>query len=62
MIYKKSTNVFWTGHPTHLEAGGGSTNAGVEAAAGSAYHVGTGTTGETSFTLANGSDDYAATV
>ena len=62
VIFKKSTNVYWTGHPSVLEAGGGSTNAGVEAVAGAAYHTGTGTTGEETFTLANGSDDYAATV
>ena len=56
VIFKKSTNIYWTGHLSAL------TNAGTVRSAGEAYATGTGTTGEHNFNLASGTDDYSATV
>ena len=56
VIFRQSSFVYWLDHPSVLS------NAGTVRTAGQSYANGSGTTGEITFTLSGGTDDYAVTV
>ena len=56
VIFRQSEFIYWLDHPSVL------TNAGTARTAGQSYATGTGTTGEITFSLSGGTDDFALTV
>ena len=56
VIFRQSSFVYWLDHPSVLS------NAGTVRTAGQSYANGSGTTGEITFSLSGGTDDYAVTV
>ena len=62
VFFKQSSFVYWLDHSGVLGAGGGKIAAGTAGSSGDAYAVGTGTTGEITFSLSGGTDDYAVSV
>ena len=56
VIFRQSEFIYWLDHPSAL------TNAGTARTAGQSYATGTGTTGEITFSLSGGTDDFALTV
>ncbi len=62
VIFKQSSFVYWLDHHSVLQAGGGKIGAGTAGTAGDSFASGSGTSGENTFTLSDGSDGSAVTV